>query len=139
VWRCEWNALLGSCSLYPAKLRTSRGFVPSFWDKTWDKTPFVRSPKMAENLVFFDRSKEPRDRIRLPPGRSPLRARLPPIRAAPRRNYPRLGPPKSDRRGLGQLFGVSFWLAPAALAPKPDFDDLPGKGLPCVEPGWPRK
>ena len=40
---------------------------------------------------------------------------------------------------VGQLFGVSFWRAPAALAPQPDFDDLPGKGLPCVEPGWPRK
>jgi hypothetical protein len=73
VWRCEWNAFLGSCSLYPAKLRTAGVFVPSFWDKTWDKTPFVSSPKMAENLVFFDRPKEPRDRIQLPPAASLVR------------------------------------------------------------------
>jgi hypothetical protein len=41
-------------------------FVPSFWDKTRDKTLFILSPKMAETLVIFDRPKEPRDRIPSP-------------------------------------------------------------------------
>jgi hypothetical protein len=40
-------------------------FVPSFWDKTWDKTLLFPHQKMAENLVFFDRLKEPRDQIHL--------------------------------------------------------------------------
>jgi hypothetical protein len=76
--RWEWNGFLGSCSLYPAKLRTSR--VPSFWDKTWDKTRFVPSPKMAETMVFFDMTKEPRDRMspsseESPNSRSPTAAR----------------------------------------------------------------
>jgi hypothetical protein len=28
-----------------------------FWDKTWDKTPFAPSPKMAELLRFLEATK----------------------------------------------------------------------------------
>jgi hypothetical protein len=50
----------------PAILRTSPSlFVPSFGDKTWDKTPFVRSPIMAEILAFSDAPREPGDGFEL--------------------------------------------------------------------------
>jgi hypothetical protein len=39
--------------------------VLRFWDKTWDKTPFVPSPKMVESLAFLDAPKEPGDGFEL--------------------------------------------------------------------------
>jgi hypothetical protein len=39
--------------------------VLPFWDKTWDKTPFVPLPKMAEFPAFLDAPKEPGDGFEL--------------------------------------------------------------------------
>jgi hypothetical protein len=61
MWRYEWNAFLGSRP-FTAILRTSPSlFVPSFGDKT----PFVRSPIMAEILAFSDAPREPGDGFEL--------------------------------------------------------------------------
>ena len=52
----------------PSKLRTIRGFfVPSFWDKTWDKTLFSLAKKWLKTWCISIGRKEPRDRILLPP------------------------------------------------------------------------
>jgi hypothetical protein len=47
----------------PVTCKTSHHPLSSvlpFWDKTWDKTPFVPSPKMAVSLTFSDTPREPR-------------------------------------------------------------------------------
>jgi hypothetical protein len=49
------------------------GFLCFLLGQNMGQHPFVPSPKMAKNLVFFDRPKEPRDRTLLPPAGTPLR------------------------------------------------------------------
>jgi hypothetical protein len=44
----------------PAKHHTTLVLCPFLWDKTWDKTPFVPSPEMAESVLFLEASRVPR-------------------------------------------------------------------------------
>jgi hypothetical protein len=66
VWRCEWNAFLGSRPFYPQNSAPAGFFVPSFGDKTGDKTPFFPSPRMAESIAVLDAPREPKDGFELP-------------------------------------------------------------------------
>jgi hypothetical protein len=52
--------------------------------------------------------------------------------------WPARLPPSICRRGRRTSSGSTCGRRMVALVPEPDFDERPKRGLPWVEPGWPR-